>query len=242
MISKRAKRIIIRIINYPRIILARLKGINFSHSFSCFTVDSLSDGQIKTVIDIGANKGDFIKASKYVFPNAKIYAFEPQEEFYSIIKNMPHVTAFNYGLWDKEGKSVFYKNKENTGSSSFLKPLQNYNNLIGSPDKISEEILLKKRFDKLNLQIERPCFVKIDVEGAEEKVIKGFGNKLKEVDFLQIEWFFKDLHENQMKLSRLMPYLEKYGFSGFVQIELVDAGKKPYVCDLIFFRDKNTVN
>lgn len=240
MISKRIKRITIRVIQYPKIILARLRGINFSHSFSCFTARGLIDENPKTVIDVGANRGDFIKASKYLFPNAKIYAFEPQEEFYSVIKNMPNVTAFNYGLWDKEGKSIFYKNKENTGSSSFLKPTKNYGELIGKIEDLSEVILLKKRFDKLNIAIERPCFLKIDVEGAEEKVIRGFGNKLREIDVLQIEWFFKDIHENQMKLSKIMPLLEKYEFSGFVQIELVsEPGKtKPYVCDLIFFKDK----
>ena len=240
MLLKRAKRIIIRLIQYPKLIIARLKGINFSHSFSCFAARELINETPKTIIDVGANKGDFIKASKFVFPNSKIYAFEPQEEFYSIIKNLPDVTAFNFGLWDKEGSSTFYKNRENTGASSFLKPTKNYDQFIGKIGNLSEVTLLKKRFDKLNLKIERPCFLKIDVEGAEEKVLRGFGDKLKEIDVLQIEWFFKDLHKNQMKLGKLMPLLEKYGFSGFVQIELVYKNDKPYVCDLIFFKDKNS--
>jgi len=240
MLPKRIKRVIIRIIQYPRLIIARLKGINFSHSFSCFTARELLKENPKTIIDVGANKGDFIKASKFVFPNSKIYAFEPQEEFYSIIKNLPDVTAFNFGLWDKEGKSKFYKNKYNTGASSFLKPTENYDKFIGKIKDLSEVILLNKRFDELNLRIKRPCFLKIDVEGAEEKVLRGFGSRLKEIDILQIEWFFKDFHENQMKLSQLMPLLEKYGFSGFVQIELVYKNDRPYLCDLIFFKDKNS--
>ncbi len=75
------------------------------------------------------------------------------------------------------------------------------------------------------------------MEGAEEKVIKGFGDRLKEVDVLQIEWIFRKFHRDQMKLSRLMALLEKFGFSGFRQIELSYLKNKPYICDLIFFRE-----
>ncbi|MBI2112812.1 FkbM family methyltransferase [Candidatus Woesearchaeota archaeon] len=78
--------------------------------------------------------------------------------------------------------------------------------------------------------------MKIDVEGAEEKVLKGFGERLKEVDVVQIEWFLKEYHKDQMKLSRLMPLLEKYGFGGFVQKEVNLHCGVPSVCDLIFFR------
>ena len=239
MLFQRAKRIILRIIEHPGLIISRILGVPFNHGLSCLTARDLISKNPKTIIDIGANEGDFIMASKHFFPEAKIYAFEPQEEFYNLIKNIPKVTAFNFGLWDKDGKSTFYKNKDNTGASSFLKPTKNYNRFIGRIDDLSEVTLLQKRFDKINLKIERPCFVKIDVEGAEEKVLRGFGDRLKEVDVLQIEWFFKNIHENQMKLGKLIPLLEKYGFSGFVQIELVYKGNKPYLCDLILFKDKN---
>ncbi len=223
---------------YPSLLVSRFKGVTSNQCYTCFTAKDLI-GNARTVIDIGANEGLFIKAAKYVFPKAKVYAFEPQEKFYNIIKNMKDVTAFNFGLWDKNEEGTFYVNKENTGASSFLKPLDNYTKYISGKDKISETKLQKKRFDKLEIPIIRPCFVKIDVEGAEEKVLKGFGDKLKEVDVLQIEWFFRDFHENQMRLGNLLPLLEKYGFVGFIQRELGYIEGYPSACDLIFFKKRN---
>ncbi len=235
---KRLSRTVERIIEYPRVLTGKFKGINSNHCYTCLTTQDLI-GEVKTIIDIGANEGLFIKAAKYIFPKAKIYAFEPQIKFYNIIKEIKNVTAFNFGLWDKEGESMFYVNRENTGASSFLKPLTNYTKYIGAKDKLSEVRLQQKRFDKLKISIERPCFVKIDVEGAETNVLRGFGNRLKEVDVLQIEWFFKDFHKKQMKLGNLIPLLEKYGFIGFVQRELGYIEGCPSACDLIFFKKKN---
>ena len=239
MISKRTKRLITRIVSYPQLILSRLNGVAFNQGFSCCIVKDLLNESPNTIIDVGANKGEFINACKYFFPKSKIIAFEPQKEFANLLKNILGVTVFNFGLWDREGKSKFYKNEINTGASSFLKPTKNYDNYIGKIKNLTELNLLKKRFDNLDVQIKRPCFLKIDVEGAEEKVLRGFGDRLKEIDILQIEWFFKNLHENQMKLGNLMPLLEKYGFSGFVQIELVHKRNLPYLCDLIFFKDNS---
>ncbi len=173
---KRLNRAIERITEYPSLLVSRFKGVTSNQGYTCLTAKDLI-GNARTVIDIGANEGLFIKAAKYVFPKARVYAFEPQEKFYNIIKNMKDVTAFNFGLWDKNEEGTFYVNKENTGASSFLKPLDNYTKYISGKDKISETKLQKKRFDKLEIPIMRPCFVKIDVEGAEEKVLKGFGDK-----------------------------------------------------------------
>src|SRR4030042_1927250 len=157
---KRLTRTIERITEYPSLLISRFKGMSFNHVYTCLTARDLV-GEVKTVIDIGANEGLFIKSAKYVFPKAKIYAFEPQTKFYNVIKNFKDVTAFNFGLWDKEGESVFYVNKENTGASSFLKPMENYTKYIGSKAKLSEVRLQKKRFDKLKIPVIHPCFVKI---------------------------------------------------------------------------------
>lgn len=42
--------------------------------------------KIKTIIDIGSNKGQFSILAKSHFPNTKIYSFEPQKKYLNIQK------------------------------------------------------------------------------------------------------------------------------------------------------------
>jgi len=236
---KRTRRVLGRILENPKILIGKSKGLYTDHISCSLTAKDLVDKPFKTIIDIGANKGIFIDVSNWLFPEAKIYAFEPLPEMFEKIKNKKNVTAFNFGLWDKESTDTIYYNKKNIGASSFLKPTEKYKKeKAHGEENIVKRKAHKKRFDTLNIQIQRPCFVKMDVEGAEDKVIKGFGDQLKHVDVLQLEWFFRDYHEGQMKLGDVLPYLEKYGFVGFVQKELNFVHGIPSTCDLIFFKSK----
>jgi FkbM family methyltransferase len=229
-----------RVIEQPRVLIGKLRGIQQTFCFYCLTAEELAGRPIKTVIDVGANKGKFIEACKFVFPSAKVYAFEPIKELYEKIKRMGGVTAFNFGLWDKEGEDFLYYRKKASGASSFLRPLENIkqNKRMRDIAKIKSS---KKRFDKLNIEIKRPCYLKIDVEGAEDRVIRGFGKKLEEIDIIQIEWIFKEAYEEQMKLGETISFLEKKGFTGFIQKAIVyKKNSTPVQCDLLFFKERKS--
>src|SRR3989344_6739777 len=94
----RFSRVAARIIEEPRILVGRLKGLHSNHCYYCLTAKKLLKKPVKTIIDVGANDGVFIMAGRWVFPDAKIYAFEPLEEFYNKIRKIDDVIAFNFGL------------------------------------------------------------------------------------------------------------------------------------------------
>ena len=181
---------------------------------------------LKTFIDVGANEGKLIEQVKNVFPNVKVYAFEPVEEYSSKLNNIENVKVFNFGLWNKNGEEEFYLKKDVT-ASSFIKP-KNY--------EIDKEIKVKqKRFDDLDIEIKRPCFVKVDVERGEKEVIEGFGKRLSEVDILQFEYHLGDTY-NKVDLGKIILLLQKNGFNGFIQKIFIWDRKIPKVCDLIFYK------
>lgn len=81
------------------------------------------------ILDIGAHHGKIIEISIKEFPNAIIYAFEPQhsdfiklKEKYSQNKN---IKLFNLALSDKTGKQTLFLTKK-SDSSSLLEPLGKY--------------------------------------------------------------------------------------------------------------------
>ena len=79
---------------------------------------------IKTILDIGANIGQFAREIREVLPKAQIYSFEPLKEAFGTLEGNfykdPKFKAFNYALGDKEEEVEMHKSAY-TPSSSILK-------------------------------------------------------------------------------------------------------------------------
>lgn len=220
---------LIRLLEQPSIIREVINKIRPAHSKECMEAKKLIGQPPKMLIDVGAYIGEFSEAFLFNYPDAKIIAFEPNPENYNKLTKMPNVQAYSFGLWDKNTKKTYYLNKDKNADdqNSFLKP-KKYN-----PEKMEIEL---KRFDSLNIAIEQPCFLKIDVEGAEYQVLQGFGDFLKAIDAVQVEIIHQDLFEGQSKVSEIVKLMEEQGFKGFKQMNLTYLSNKPHKSDLIFFK------
>jgi hypothetical protein len=82
--------------------------------------------KIKTVLDVGAHKGETINyLSKFFYFN-KVYSFEPNPSSFFILKKyklslnirkQSKLELFNYALGVKKGKIDFYSGKESSSST-----------------------------------------------------------------------------------------------------------------------------
>ena len=66
--------------------------------------------QIKTIIDVGSNKGQFSLLGSSIFPAAKIYSFEPQIKYLNLQKTIlgeKKVKYLNIGLGNIKKKPIF---------------------------------------------------------------------------------------------------------------------------------------
>jgi len=206
--------------------LLRLKGLNPNYYDSVMLAKKYG-GKFKTVIDVGASIGEYSEMCRYVFPVAKIYAFEPNQRGFKELKKR-NLTCYNYALTDQNKEVEFNYDKGWDSTSSLL-------DYTSKHKRYGHGALIKVkgiRFDNIDIKIIRPCFVKIDVEGAEKKVLAGFGEKLKEVDVIQVELRFNEEYDGQSRLSEIAKLLEDAGFRNFVQ-DYYDEYKG---CDLTFFK------
>lgn len=138
-----------------------------------------------TIVDIGANIGQFSNAAVFFYPDAEIIAFEPDpvtyEKYLSNINDRDHsVTIHNCGLGSKAESKVFYRHNL-SGMSSFVKPPKS-----NIASKTSLEI---KTLD--SFMLEDIDVLKIDVEGFEYDVLSGAKRTLKRADYLLMELSLK---------------------------------------------------
>ena len=83
----------------------------------------LKEGNIKTVIDIGANIGQFAQAIHYLLPGATIHSFEPLADCYhAMLNRMAGVSSFHaYSVaLGEETADVEFNRNEFSQSSSVL--------------------------------------------------------------------------------------------------------------------------
>ena len=82
------------------------------------TLCGLRSLPIQTVIDVGANTGQFARQISRIFPQAKIYCFEPLPEPFKALESWAleqdeRVKLFNVAIGDSEGTAeIFFHTKQ----------------------------------------------------------------------------------------------------------------------------------
>ncbi|WP_276501744.1 FkbM family methyltransferase [Terrimonas pollutisoli] len=197
---------------------------------------------IQTVIDIGANEGQFIKRIKKVLPGAKIFAFEPIPScFNKIIAANADVTAFNIALSNEEG-STEINISNNLASSSFLEMKELHKTSFPEAVFVGKETVALKRLDNvlLDYNLKNNLLIKLDVQGYEEKVIAGGEKTFAAASALIIETIFEPFYESQWLFDDIYKHFTNNGFKfmGFAEQEHSRTSGIPLFADAIFIKQE----
>lgn len=183
----------------------------------------LKEYNIHTIIDVGANEGQFASKIKQVFPMADIHCFEPLNEPYKMLENRfkndstVHLYKYGIGASDEE-KEIFVNNY--TPSSSLLEMLDLHKENFDFAKEMHQERISVRRLDTFfNGNIKRPLLLKIDVQGYEMFVLNGGQSTLQQADLLIIETSFYPLYAGQPLFEDIYDYLGNLGFRYIGNIE-----------------------
>ncbi|MEO6252343.1 MAG: FkbM family methyltransferase [Ferruginibacter sp.] len=178
----------------------------------------LQQMNIKTVLDIGANEGQFASMIRKLLPQATICSFEPIPDCYSKLtanfNNDPAFKAFNVAVGDKE-ETVEMNINDFSPSSSLLEidelHVENFKHTAHSK---KQQIPLKT-LDGLSAQLNlaKPYMVKIDTQGYEDKVIKGGQQVLAGADVIFVELSYRPLYKEQTLFDDIYNELVRLGFA-----------------------------
>ena len=168
----------------------------------------LAKFNIRTVIDVGAYRGDVSKALRVLFPEASMYAFEPVEENYETSRrnlSNSNVHLSRLALDQKPGRSKLYVHT-NRALSSLLPSTD-------SPlDRTTQTPVttLDRFFGGRKLRGD--VFLKIDTQGNEDRILKGGSKILPHVSIVHIEISFERFYQSQVLFEDMYKLLTRFGF------------------------------
>ena len=139
-------------------------------------------------VDIGANKGLYTEYLLTKFPNLRSHLFEPSEINYKILTDKflskKNIFINKVGLSKSNSKGILYSDQFGSGLASVTKRKLDHMSI----DFDQEEDINLLRFDKYWEKEELIDYVKIDVEGHELDVLKGFGDLIYKTNLIQFEF------------------------------------------------------
>lgn len=181
----------------------------------------LGDQKPVTVLDIGANKGLYTQEIVDRVPDARVAAFEPAQANLDLLTERFHganVKIEPFALASETGSGMLYFDKPGSGLASLTKRrLDHHSKEMG----LKEEVKTIRFEDYwVNILEKRPIEIcKIDVEGHELDVLRGFGEAIDHVRLIQFEFggcnidtrtYFQDFWyffvERNFEIFRLTPF------------------------------------
>ena len=161
---------------------------------------------IKLIFDVGCRAN-----SEMLMFEGECHYFDPVKAFVDRLsskENKNKLSYFNsFGLGEEEKDLWYYPSY-----GSFFDRVKSCNI---SDDKNKVLLKIKKAEDYIvENNIEHIDFLKIDTEGFELSVLKGFGKYLHRVHLIQFEYGGTYL-DNGIKLIEVKNYLESFGFNSF---------------------------
>ena len=192
------------------------KGINIAR-YKLYDKKWLHNLEISTVIDIGANIGEFTSIFNELFPSSVIYAFEPIPECFSKLSKrvgkFKNIKIYNVGLGSQNGELKLNKSSHDPASSFRDMADLHKKNYPHSSNSVELNVPIVRLDDFLeSTSLDNNIFIKIDVQGFEDEVIKGGIKTFDRAKVIIIESSFQKLYENEPLFHGIYSLLQPLGF------------------------------
>ncbi len=170
-----------------------------------------------TLIDIGANDGSFGEFLARHLQVRRAYFFEPQQSLIAQIEardfGVAQIKIFATALGEAPGQAEFFENS-NHPSSSLLRVTEYSKREFPQTAGERKTTVQVDRLDDLlrGVDLEGEVFLKIDVQGVEDQVIRGGQQIFSRARFVLIEMSFIPFYETQPLFEEVHAQLVALGF------------------------------
>ena len=158
--------------------------------------------RIRTVVDIGANDGSYTAYLNEFFEPVAVHAFEPlaegQAKLAAMRSRMPHLTVHPVALAHQPGEATFFQNAYGPASSLLRVTEHSRRAFPETAQESPSRVTVARLDDALPVStLEPDILVKIDVQGAEDRVIRGGQALFSVAKVVLIEMSFVPFYDQQ---------------------------------------------
>lgn len=204
----------------------------------------LSD-DLLTIVDIGANKGQFSLAARRWSPRTEVIAFEPlagaAAKFQRVFAGDTHVRLHQVAIGSDGGEQVIHVSAADD-SSSLLPISKLQTELYPGTSEVAQETVKVGRLHEFVTadEIQSPALLKIDVQGYELEALQGCAELIARFEKLLVECSFVELYEGQALAHEIIRFLDAQGFvlSSIYNLEY-DRRGQAVQGDFVFVRSGN---
>lgn len=170
-----------------------------------------------TCVDAGCQVGYYsCLMAKLVGEQGRVYSFDANPRACKItqsnlaLNKMHWVEVSHVALADRDGEAEFYVSTDDQTGLSSLGPISPRKDVITVPRARLEDLLNRWKLERIRL-------LKIDVEGAEEIVLRGLGHFLTDhrVDFVLAECYDERLRLLNTSTERVWAILSSAGYQAW---------------------------
>ena len=200
-------------------------------------IDELALG---TVVDIGANRGQFALCVRRLYPAATIFSFEPlqkpAEKYAKLFGKDPRAHLFNKAIAAQAGSAAMHVSRWDVSSSLLPFAQAQHDNFPFTEESRQEIVSVTTLADCLDRDsIQGTALLKLDVQGYELTALQGCKNLLKRFKYVYVEASFIELYVGQALAADIIAYLFANGFR-LICVANPSKGKasRPIQADFLF--------
>jgi FkbM family methyltransferase len=186
----------------------------------------------KTIVDIGANRGQFALAAHALVPEATIFSFEPlsapARKFRQLFDGNRRVRFHQFAVGPIRSTAEIHVSQ--CDDSSSLLPMGELQEKIypGTAEIRVEKVQVVTLSDVLSAaDIESPALLKLDVQGYELETLKGCLDLLHCFTYAYVECSFVEFYRGQAFADDIVAFLQgqDFGLAGIYNLSYDSSGQ-----------------
>lgn len=196
-----------------------------------------------TVIDVGANVGQFSRAALTRWPAASVMAFEPLPEAAAALRTalagFTKIEVHQTALGDDDGIVTFHPHSYSLSSSALAVTEEARERYSWADERPPMDVPVR-RLDSIlgERKLVTPVLLKLDVQGYELRVLAGAQAVLEQVDALVLEQAFERFYLGQPLFTETNRFLESMGWRLARPLDWRREGGRVVELDCLYLRER----